>query len=306
MKLITILGPTATGKTAIAARLAYSLGGSPILSGDSRQVYRGMDIGTGKDLGEYVVEGRQIPYCLIDIAEPGERYNIHRYLRDAHEVLARLPENPTPILCGGSGLYVEALRCGYALSEAPEDEELRQRLEGLPLEALQEEWYRIKKEDEPDLDDPKNPRRLIRAIERRLSPGGETTVYPPLSGPIFYIDVPREVRRERISRRLRSRLDEGMIEEVDGLLRKLGGDPAPLLAYGLEYRYVTLYLLGELSKEEMVAKLETAIHQFAKRQVTWIRGMVRRGIPLIPVRPSEDPEATAREMMRLMQSFEAD
>lgn len=296
MEIITLIGPTATGKTAVAARLSFLLGTAPILSGDSRQVYRGMDIGTGKDLSEYIVESVPIPYYLIDIAEPGERYNIHRYLRDAHAVLSRLPVRPTPILCGGSGLYVEALRKGYALSGTSEDRALRSRLEILPLEALQKEWYRLKKEDEADLDDPKNPRRLIRAIEQKTAPRAEGTVYPPLSGPVFYLDVPREVRRERITRRLKARLEEGMIDEVKRLLERIGS-PEPLIAYGLEYRFVTEYVLGKYGYEEMFKQLETAIHQFSKRQMTWIRGMERRGLELIPIKPSEDPFETARNIL---------
>lgn len=297
MDIITIIGPTATGKTAIAARLAYLLNGAPILSGDSRQVYRGMDIGTGKDLGEYVVEDRAIPYFLIDIANPGERYNISRYLRDAHEVLSGLTESPTPILCGGSGLYIEALRKGYTLSGTPEDTGLRERLERLSLPELQKEWYRIKSPESPDLEDPKNPRRLIRAIEQNIAQNTESVTYPPLTGPIFYIDVAREVRRDRITRRLKARLEEGMIEEIRGLLDKLGS-PDALIAYGLEYRFVTEYLLGKYTYEEMVTKLETAIHQFAKRQMTWIRGMERRGLSLTPIRPSLTPEDTAQEILR--------
>lgn len=257
-----------------------------------------MDIGTGKDLDDYVVDGIPIPYYLIDIAEPGERYNIHRYLHDAHEVLRWLPETPTPILCGGSGLYVEALRKGYTLSAVSEDRSLREELSSLSLQELQERWYKSKNANEPDLRDPQNPRRLIRAIEERE--GGdkmtETATYPPLSGPIFYLDVSREVRRARISARLRTRLEEGMVEEVRSLLDRLG-DPAPLIAYGLEYRFITEYLLGKYTYDEMVTNLETAIHRFSKRQMTWIRGMERRGLTLIPITPSGSPEETAEEIM---------
>ena len=299
MRLITIIGPTATGKTSVAVRLASLLGRAPILSADSRQVYRGMDLGTGKDLSEYEVGGQKIAHYLIDIAEPGERYNLARYLADARAVLSRLPERPTPILCGGTGLYVEALKKGYTLAAEPEDPALRVRLESLSPEELQKEWYRLKDPAGPDLADPRNPRRLIRAIERRLAAGASPVVYPPHPGPIFCLDMPRDERRRRISERLRTRLDEGMVEEVRRLLARLG-DPSPLLAYGLEYRYVTEYLLGRSDYEDMVKKLETAIRQFSKRQMTWIRGMERRGLAVTYVPPADTPLETARRILDLL------
>lgn len=280
----------------MAAQLAYLLGSS-ILSADSRQVYRGMDIGTGKDLSEYTVEGSRVPYYLIDICAPGERYNLHRYLTDAHAVLDLLPDSPPPILCGGTGLYVESLVRGYELSTAPENLELREQLGRCSLQELQEQAKGL------TVEDPQNPRRLIRAIEvdRYFKEQGrppEVISRPPMRGPVFCIDVPREVRRARISARLRSRLEEGMIEEVERLLEQV--TPEQLIYYGLEYKYVTEYVIGKRTYEELVRDLEIAIHQFAKRQMTWFRGMERRGIPVTYIRPLDTPRATAEYIRSLL------
>lgn len=295
-KVITITGPTATGKTAVAAHLAHLLGSS-ILSADSRQVYRGMDIGTGKDLSDYVVAGETVPYYLIDICDPGERYNLHRYLTDAHAVLERLPDSPPNILCGGTGLYVESLVKGYRLSTAPEDPQLRAELDSLSLTELQSRAKGL------SVEDPENPRRLIRAIEvdtyfKKQGRVPEYITHPPLEGPIFCLDVPREVRRDRISRRLRLRLEQGMIEEVEALLEQV--TPEQLIYYGLEYKYVTEYVIGKRSYDDMVHNLETAIHQFAKRQMTWFRGMERRGLSLTYIRPLDTPDATAEHLFQLL------
>ena len=295
--LITILGPTASGKTSVAAHLAFMLGGV-IFSGDSRQVYRGMDVGTGKDLADYVVRGVSIPYYLIDICDPGERYNIFRYRRDFQDAYTRLPPQTPKIVCGGSGLYIEAILRGYDLPDVPEDKALRQQLETLDLSTLCAKLA----EYGPlhNTTDTTNKRRTIRVIEiaeyRRQHPQSEDfDTFQPLLGPCYVLDISREERRERISRRLDERLKGGMVEEVEALLER-GISAQSLIYYGLEYKYVTEYLLGIHTFEQMHTLLETAIHQFAKRQMTWIRGMERRGIALTYITPSADPGDTAHRI----------
>ena len=275
--LITILGPTASGKTALAAALAYELD-AEIISADSRQVYRGMDIGTGKDLADYAIGGKHIPYHLIDIVEPGYKYNVFEYQRDflsAYEDICR--RGKWPILCGGTGLYLESVLKGYRLLPVPENPELRARLSGMTLEELTELLRTYKTlHNTTDVDTPK---RAIRAIEieefYRTTPVSERS-FPRLEGLIVGVSIDRDLRREKITRRLRQRLDEGMADEVRQLLAK-GLTPDDLIYYGLEYKYVTLYVTGQLSFADMFTRLETAIHQFAKRQMTWFRGMERRG-----------------------------
>ena len=275
--LITILGPTASGKTALAAALAYELD-AEIISADSRQVYRGMDIGTGKDLADYAIGGKHIPYHLIDIVEPGYKYNVFEYQRDflsAYEDIRR--RGKWPILCGGTGLYLESVLKGYRLLPVPENPELRARLSGMTLEELTELLRTYKTlHNTTDVDTPK---RAIRAIEieefHRTTPVSERS-FPRLEGLIVGVSIDRDLRREKITRRLRQRLDEGMADEVRQLLAK-GLTPDDLIYYGLEYKYVTLYVTGQLSFADMFTRLETAIHQFAKRQMTWFRGMERRG-----------------------------
>lgn len=293
--LLTIIGPTATGKTAIAAHLAHLMGGV-VLSGDSRQVYRGMDIGTGKDLEDYVVDGDPVPYYLIDIVDAGEHYSLYQYLEDFDAIWASLPESTPRILCGGTGLYMEAAIRGYRLPDVPVDERLRAELEALSTEGLRERASDLGILDL--LKDPENRRRIIRGIEVaeyfRLH-GPHYIDRPPLEGPIYAIDVSRETRRDRISERLDRRLEEGMIREVEGLLEHLR--PEQLTYYGLEYRYVTEYVTGVLSYREMRDRLETAIHQFAKRQMTWIRGMERRGLEITWIEPLEEPRETAEMIL---------
>ncbi|MDO5017529.1 MAG: tRNA (adenosine(37)-N6)-dimethylallyltransferase MiaA [Porphyromonas sp.] len=292
--LITIYGPTATGKTAVAVALAKKTG-AVILSGDSRQVYRGMDIGTGKDLSEYNTPEGAVPYRLIDIADAGERYNLHRYVEDFFEAYEALPPETPKILCGGTGLYMTAVIGGYDMPRVPEDPSLRRELERLSTEELQERLAKMG----GDLSaiDIHNPRRLVRAIEL-MTAERAGTVTPvrraPLRGPIFCLDVDREVRRARISKRLEARLREGMVEEVEGLMQKV--DPEVLIGYGLEYRFVTEYLLGHLTYDEMHDRLEIAIHQFAKRQMTWARGMERKGFKIQYIHPHAAPEETAEAM----------
>lgn len=299
-RLLAIVGPTACGKTALAARVALATGGE-ILSGDSRQVYRGMDIGTGKDLGDYRVGGRDIPYHMIDIAEPGEKYNVYKYQQDFAVAYADVvSRGRRPILCGGSGLYVEAVIRNYGLLSTPPNPALRRSLEGKSREELAAILASMQSlHNVTDLD---NRRRTIRAIEiaDHLSRHpGEAGPLESLRCTVVGLDVSREVRRERISRRLRARLREGLVDEVRGLLGA-GVRPDDLIYYGLEYKYVTLHCLGRLSYDEMQGQLETAIHQFAKRQMTWFRGMERRGTPIRWIdasRPLDDMVAETCEAL---------
>lgn len=279
MNLMVILGPTATGKTAVATHVAARLGGE-ILSGDSRQIYCGMDIGTGKDLNEYVVDGEKVPYHLIDIAPAGFKYNLYMYQRDFNiayrDIMSR---GKLPVLCGGTGLYIEAVLGGYQLLEVPQNPELRERLEGKSREELERILLSYKDYKPHNVTDFCNTRRAIRAIEiadyyaNNDIKGIDVPEIDPL---IFGIDISRELRRERITARLKARLDEGMVDEIRGLIDS-GVDPDDLVYYGLEYKYVTKYVIGELNFDEMQRLLEISIHQFAKRQMTWFRGMERRG-----------------------------
>lgn len=284
-KMITILGPTASGKTTLAAALAAGIGGE-IISADSRQVYRRMDIGTGKDLGDYVVGGQAVPYHLIDIAEPGTKYNLFQYQHDFRraydDIVAR---RRTPILCGGTGLYLEAVLKGYRLAAVPENKELRARLEGkslAELTAMLGELKRLNGSVMHNTTDVDTAKRAIRAIEIETFNGENPTVAadtPPIDSIIIGVDIDREERRRRITARLRQRLEEGMVDEIRALLD--GGVPADdLIYYGLEYKYVTEYAVGRITYEEMFRSLEIAIHQFAKRQMTWFRGMERRGFTI--------------------------
>lgn len=274
--LICVLGPTASGKTKYAVQLARELDGE-ILSGDSRQVYRGMDIGTGKDLADY----GDVPYHLIDIVDAGTKYNIYQYQHDFEKAYQDiLSRGKRPILCGGSGLYLEAATCGYYLPDVPADNELRAELAKLPTEELIAKYESMRTpHNTTDYD---TRQRLIRALEIAIyeeSHPVTRTSFLPKHTKYLGISVSREVRNARIDARLKARLDEGMVDEVRRLLDS--GIPAEdLLYYGLEYKYLTLYLTGALSYDEMVEKLRIAIHQFAKRQMTWFRGMERRGIEI--------------------------
>lgn len=276
-QMITVLGPTASGKTALAVQLAYRLNGE-IISADSRQVYRRMDIGTGKDLSEYTVNGRPIPYHLIDIREPGDKYTLFDYQHDFHRAYGDiLACEKQPILCGGTGLYIESVLKGYDLPDVPRDPELRTALEQKSLDELSEllSSYRPLH----NTTDTRNKRRVIRAIEIEVyksQQGNATTTFPAIESVIIGLTIDRAMRRANITTRLKARLQEGMIEEVEQLLES-GVAPDDLIYYGLEYKFVTQHLIGQLSHEEMFRKLEIAIHQFAKRQMTWFRGMERRG-----------------------------
>ena len=275
--LITILGPTASGKTPLAAHLADKLN-TEIISGDSRQVYRRMDLGTGKDLDDYTVGGEQVPYHLIDIVEPGYKYNVFEYQRDFLQAYQEITQKgKLPVLCGGTGMYIESVLKGYRLLPVPENPELRASLEGKSLEELTTilEGYK-KLHNSTDVDTAKRAIRAIEIEEYYKQQPPEYREFPSLKSLIIGVDIDRELRREKITRRLKQRLDEGMVDEVKGLLAE--GIPAEnLIYYGLEYKFLTQHVIGELTFDEMFHQLETAIHQFAKRQMTWFRGMERRG-----------------------------
>ena len=307
-KLITILGPTACGKTSVATALAARTDGE-ILSADSRQVYRRMDIGTGKDLDDYIVDGQTIPYHLIDICEPGTKYNLFQYQQDFlkayNDIVGRQKQ---PILCGGTGLYLEAVLGGYALSPVPQNPELRQQLEGKSLEELTQMLVELKAKtgstmhNQTDVD---TAQRAIRAIEietyNLLSPTPQRP-FPDIPSVIIGIHIERELRRQRITQRLKARLDSGMADEVRQLLDS-GIAADDLIYYGLEYKYVTEYVVGRISYDEMFARLEIAIHQFAKRQMTWFRGMERRGFHIhwieAPRQPDRPATAVADEILNM-------
>ena len=276
-KLITILGPTASGKTTLAAALAYKLG-SEIISADSRQVYREMDIGTGKDLADYVINGKEIPFHLIDSCEAGEKYNVFEFQHDFHNAYSEITsKGKLPILCGGTGMYIEAVLKGYKLPVVPENVALRKSLEHKSLVELIEILNQYPDLlNTADLDSAKRAIRTIEIAEYSNHNKLEFNEFQPINSLIIGIDLDREIRRQKISNRLNFRLKEGMVDEVKSLLEK-GISPDNLIYYGLEYKFVTQYLIGELNYSEMFAQLEIAIHQFAKRQMTWFRGMERRG-----------------------------
>ncbi|MDY2642199.1 MAG: tRNA (adenosine(37)-N6)-dimethylallyltransferase MiaA [Mediterranea sp.] len=299
--LIAIIGPTASGKTPFAAALAHRLH-TEIISADSRQVYRGMDLGTGKDLADYTVEGEAIPYHLIDIADPGYKYNVFEYQRDFLSVYTDLRSRGLlPIVCGGTGMYVESVLRGYRLLPVPENPALRQQLEGYSLQELTQRLSRYKTlHNTTDVDTPK---RAIRAIEIEEyyahTPVAERS-FPQLQSLIIGLQIDRELRREKITRRLKQRLDEGMMDEVRQLLSQ-GIAPDDLIYYGLEYKYLTLHAIGQLSYDEMFTQLETAIHQFAKRQMTWFRGMERRGLTIHWIEATLPMEEKLRQAEALIQ-----
>lgn len=278
--LITILGPTASGKTSLATRLALKLKGE-IISADSRQVYRSMDIGTGKDLSDYIVDGVSIPYHLIDIVEPGYKYNLFEYQRDFLQAYNAIQQKGRqPILCGGTGLYIESILKGYKLVPVPENPSLRAELERYELPQLTEKLKTYKQlHNTTDVDTKKRAIRAIEIEEYYLEHEAEIPEFPKINSLVIGVDIERELRREKISKRLRSRLDEGMVDEVKNILAN-GVSPDDLIYYGLEYKYLTNYVIGKMTYDDMVSELEIAIHQFAKRQMTWFRGMERRGFTI--------------------------
>lgn len=278
--LLTLLGPTASGKTKLAVNLAKTLD-AEIISGDSRQVYRGMDIGTGKDLSDYVLDGQQIPYHLIDVVDAGYKYNVYEFQRDFLQAYDSISKRGKQVVfCGGTGLYLESVLKGYNLVPVPADAGLREKLEVYPLPELVKILSAYKKlHNTTEVDTVKRAVRAIEIEEYYQTHPEIDNGFPAFSRMVFGLHIDREERRKRISQRLKARLDEGMIEEVKMLLDS--GIPVDdLIYYGLEYKYVSLYLTGILSFEELYCQLEVAIHQFAKRQMTWFRGMEKRGISI--------------------------
>ena len=278
--LLSVIGPTASGKTNFAVQLALALDGE-IISADSRQVYRGMDIGTGKDLDEYVVDGRRVPCHLIDIADAGDKYNVFEYQSDFLNVWNSCCQRQVvPVLCGGSGLYVEAVLKGYKLLAVPVNEALRESLAGLTLQELAVKLASYKKlHNTTEIDTAKRAIRAIEIEEYYWTHPYEEKDFPMINSLIVGVDVSREVRRERITKRLYERLEHGMVDEVRRILDS-GVAPEDLIYYGLEYKFLTLYIIGQLTYDEMVAQLNVAIHQFAKRQMTWFRKMERDGFDI--------------------------
>lgn len=277
---ITIIGVTASGKTSLAVEVAAATGGE-IISADSRQIYRRMDIGTGKDLSEYTVNGKKIPYHLIDICEPGYRYNLYEYRRDFEkaygEIIAR---GKTPVICGGSGLYVETVLKGYAMPDVPENKALRTALADKSLPELEKILSQYKTlHNTTDTDTCKRAIRAIEIAEYYKTCPPEQLEDKPLDTLLVGIKIDRDRRRSNITARLHARLREGMIDEIKKLLDE-GIPPENLIYYGLEYKYITEYVTGKTSYDETVRLLEIAIHQFAKRQMTWFRGMERRGFTI--------------------------
>lgn len=303
--MITILGPTASGKTDIATHLAAELS-AEIISADSRQVYRRMDIGTGKDLADYVVDGKRVPYHLIDIVEPGTKYNLFEYQRDFLEAYNDIrSRGKNVILCGGTGLYIESVLKGYSLIPVPENKELRHKLEGKSLLELTSILERLKAENNSNMHnstDVDTSKRAIRAIEIEMAYKEahiEERTFPKIDNVIIGVGIDRDLRRMKITRRLDQRLQDGMVDEVKSLLDS--GIPADdLIYYGLEYKFVTEYILGKSTFEEMHRSLEIAIHQFAKRQMTWFRGMERRGFTIHWIDAADSMEEKINEIKKVL------
>lgn len=304
-KMITILGPTASGKTSVAAALALRTGGE-IISADSRQVYRRMDIGTGKDLADYTIGDVHIPYHLIDIAEPGTKYNLFQYQQDFHTAYNDIrSRGKLPILCGGTGLYIEAVLGGYSLSPVPQNQKLRESLDGKSLDQLTQMLVQLKQKNGSNMHnrtDVDTAQRAIRAIEietYNLEHPTPERQMPPVDSLVIGINIDRELRREKITRRLKARLEEGMCDEIRSLIDG-GVNPDDLIYYGLEYKFVTEYVVGKTSYEEMFRQLEIAIHQFAKRQMTWFRGMERRGYTIHWIDAAQSMDEKVEAIMSLM------
>ena len=319
--MITILGPTASGKTSLAAALAAKIDtldaasvwggntqGAEIISADSRQVYRGMDIGTGKDLADYMVEGKLIPYHLIDICDAGTKYNLFQYQQDFYDAYLDIQKRGVlPILCGGTGLYIESVLKGYHLSPVPQNQALRDALAGKTLDELTVMLKDLKEKTGSNMHnrtDVDTAQRAIRAIEietYNLEHPMPERELPAVDSLIIGVAIDRDARREKITRRLRQRLEEGMVDEIKGLLDR--GIPAEnLIYYGLEYKFITEYVIGKTTYDEMFRGLEIAIHQFAKRQMTWFRGMERRGFTIHWIDALQPMEQKVGQVIDLMQS----
>ena len=318
--MITILGPTASGKTSLAAALASHINGkdssmwggdthgAEIISADSRQVYRGMDIGTGKDLEDYTVGGKLIPYHLIDICDAGTKYNLFQYQQDFYDAYQDITHRGVlPILCGGTGLYIESVLKGYHLSPVPQNPALRSSLEGKTLEELTDMLVDLKAKNGSNMHnrtDVDTAQRAIRAIEietYNLEHPMPERELPAVDSLVIGVSIDRDARRDKITRRLKQRLENGMVEEIKGLLDR--GIPAEnLLYYGLEYKFITEYVIGRTSYEEMLKGLEIAIHQFAKRQMTWFRGMERRGFTIHWIDALQPMEQKVEQVLELMKS----
>ena len=318
--MITILGPTASGKTSLAAALAAKIDsldaaswggdtqGAEIISADSRQVYRGMDIGTGKDLEDYTIDGKQIPYHLIDICDAGTKYNLFQYQQDFYDAYQDITNRGVlPILCGGTGLYIESVLKGYHLSPVPQNPALRSSLEGKSLEELTDMLVDLKAKNGSNMHnrtDVDTAQRAIRAIEietYNLEHPMPERELPAVDSLVIGVSIDRDARRDKITHRLKQRLENGMVEEIKGLLDR--GIPAEnLLYYGLEYKFITEYVIGKTSYEEMLRGLEIAIHQFAKRQMTWFRGMERRGFTIHWIDALQPMEQKVEQVLELMKS----
>jgi tRNA dimethylallyltransferase len=298
--LLVITGPTASGKTSLAAVVAQRVEGE-IISADSRQVYRGMNLGTGKDYDDYRVNGTDVPYHLIDIADPGYKYNVFEYQRDFNKVYSDLKKRKIfPVVCGGSGMYADSIITGYKMFEVPPDSGLRIELEKKSIEELKEILSTFKNlHNTTDIDTKK---RVIRAIEVEHSnrnKGNHYSEFPEVRALLIGVMFDRDTRRKRISERLKQRLNSGMVDEVKNLI-DLGINTETLIYYGLEYKFITLYLTGKISYQEMVRDLEIAIHQFAKRQMTWFRGMERRGIKINWIDGQLPMEEKVEKVMELL------
>ena len=298
--IIVITGPTASGKTGFAALLASVIGGE-IISADSRQVYRRMNIGTGKDYDDYIVKGRMVNFHLTDIADPGYKYNVYEYQRDFLSVYHSLRERGImPVVCGGSGMYIDSIVSGYKLINVPFNTELRERLKDKTLAELSDILRGYKNlHNKTDIDTYERAVRAIEIEEYYLHNSDIKDDYPVIRPLILGIRYDRESRRKRISSRLESRLQSGMIDEVKALLAS-GIPAADLIYYGLEYKFITHYLLGEITYDEMKLRLETAIHQFAKRQMTWFRGMERKGIKIHWLDGHSDNNEKLEKALRLL------
>jgi tRNA dimethylallyltransferase len=304
-EMITILGPTASGKTVLAATVAERID-AEIISADSRQVYRRMNLGTGKDLDDYDIGSHHIPYHLIDIVEPGTKYNVFEYQRDflkAYEDI--VSRNVTPILCGGTGLYIEAVLKGYRLIPVPDNPELRESLSGKSLRELTDLLADLKAKNHStmhNVTDVDTVKRAIRAIEIEyfyMHTPVSAREFPKIDSIIIGLDIRRELRREKITNRLRERLNNGMVDEVKGLIEE-GISPDNLIYYGLEYKFITEYVLGKISYEEMFERLQIAIHQFAQRQMTWFRGMEKRGFHINWIDAELPLEEKTEQILRLI------